>query len=166
MKKLLNGIDEAMFFWCILLTAVLACSMIGSVFLRYVFGLTFVWAEEFITMVFIATTFFGAAVATREDEHISIDSLIEVLPDKTRNILSIFSHIVISIVMGFVFYYSLNWIEKSGDLLTPGLRVREKYFYFIVPVASILIIFYAVRKIFSKLSTLRSTSDIHNENLN
>jgi TRAP-type C4-dicarboxylate transport system permease small subunit len=166
MKKLLDGIDKAILFWCKLLTGVLACSMIVSVFLRYVFDLTFVWAEEFITMVFIATTFFGAAVATRESEHISIDSLIEVLPDKTRIILKIFSHIVISIVMGFVFYYSLNWIEKAGELLTPGLRVPEKYFYYMVPVTSLLIIFYAVRKIVSMLSTLRSNSRSGKENVN
>jgi TRAP-type C4-dicarboxylate transport system permease small subunit len=166
MKKLLGGIDKAMFFWCKLLTGILACSMIVSVFLRYVFDLTFVWAEEFITMVFIATTFFGAAVATRENEHISIDSLIEVLPEKVRMLLNIFSHLVISVVLGFVFYYSLNWIEKAGDLLTPGLRVPEKYFYYIVPVSSLLIIFYAVRKIISMVLALKSASSSRKENVN
>jgi TRAP-type C4-dicarboxylate transport system permease small subunit len=166
MKKLLGGIDKAILFWCKLLTGVLACSMIVSVFLRYVFDLTFVWAEEFITMVFIASTFFGAAVATRENEHISIDSFIEVLPEKVRILLNVLSHLVISVVLGFVFYYSLNWIEKAGELLTPGLRVPEKYFYYMVPVTSLLIIFYAVRKIVSMLSTLRSNSRSGKENVN
>ncbi|MCK7482867.1 MAG: TRAP transporter small permease subunit [Candidatus Moduliflexus flocculans] len=49
-----------------------AAGVIISVFLRCVFGVSFAWAEELMTMVFIATTFFGAALGLREGEHIAI----------------------------------------------------------------------------------------------
>lgn len=62
-EKILTG-------WCILLMGIMALSVIISVFLRYVLGITFVWAEEAITYFFIATTYFGAILGVKENEHI------------------------------------------------------------------------------------------------
>lgn len=147
MNKLFGIFDKVLFIWCLAVTAMLALAVISSVFLRYVLGITFVWAEEVITMLFIATTFFGAALATKEDEHIGIPALLEAVSKPARKILTIVGLLISIAVVVFLFLRSLDWIEKAGDLVTPGLRVPERYFYYMVPISALLIIFYCLRRI-------------------
>ncbi len=153
MKKLLGGFDRALLIWCLVITALLAAAVILSVFLRYVLGITFVWAEEVITLLFIATTFFGAALATKENEHIGIHSLVEILSKPAQKILTIIGLLISSAVVVILFWRSLNWIEKAGDLVTPGLRIPERYFYYMVPISALLIVFYCLRRIVALIFT-------------
>jgi TRAP-type C4-dicarboxylate transport system permease small subunit len=154
MKKLLGGFDRALLVWCLIITALLAVVVILSVFLRYVLGITFVWAEEVITMLFIGTTFFGAALATKEDEHIGIPALLEAVSKPARKVLTIIGLIISIAVVAFLFHRSLNWINKAGDLVTPGLRVPERYFYYMIPISAVLMAFYCLRRIFVLLLNL------------
>jgi TRAP-type C4-dicarboxylate transport system permease small subunit len=154
MKKLLGGFDRALLVWCLIVTALLAVVVILSVFLRYVLGITFVWAEEVITMLFIATTFFGAALATKEDEHIGIPALLEAVSKPVRKVLTIIGLAISIAVVVFLFHRSLNWINKAGDLVTPGLRVPERYFYYMIPISAVLMAFYCLRRIFALLLNL------------
>lgn len=148
MNKLFEKMDKGLILFCMLLTGILALTIICAVFLRYVFGITFVWSEEVITFLFIGTTFFGAALVTKENEHITISALLEILPYTARKILDVFGLIVSIVVVLFLFVNSLIWIEKAGDLVTPGLRVPERIFYYMIPISCILIIFYSLRRIF------------------
>ena len=48
-----------------------------------------------------------------------------------------------------VIYSSIGWIQKVGNVLTPGLRLPVKYFYLMIPLSSAFIIFYETIKIHS-----------------
>ena len=147
MNRAIRVFDKALVVWCQAITAALALAVVLTVFLRYVLGITFVWAEEVITMLFVATTFFGAALGVKENEHINIPVLVDALPAKSRRFMRIVG-LVISIAVLFVlFLKSLNWIEKSGSMVTPGLRVPERIFYYMVPAGAVLMAFYCVRRI-------------------
>jgi len=147
MNKLLKAFDRALLVWCLTITALLAAAVILSVFLRYVLGITFVWAEEVITLLFIATTFFGAALATKENEHIGIHTLVDVFSKPVKKIVIIITLLISIAVVVILFLRSLDWIEKAGGLVTPGLRVPERFFYYMVPVSAVLMIFYFLRRI-------------------
>lgn len=73
MEKFLERFDRLLTFWCVLLTGAMTIAVITLVFSRYVLGITFIWAEESISVLFYATTYFGAALGVRCDEHIRID---------------------------------------------------------------------------------------------
>lgn len=154
MNKVFGIFDRVLFIWCLVITALLAAAVICSVFLRYVLGITFVWAEEVITMLFIGTTFFGAALTTKEDEHIGIPALLEAVSKSARKVLTIIGLLISTAVVVFLFHRSLNWIQKAGDLVTPGLRVPERYFYYMVPISAVLMAFYCLRRIFALLLNL------------
>ncbi len=86
MKKLILGIDRFLSVVGIALTAILAAGVIISVILRYVFSIAFVQSEELLTMVFVATTFFGAALGLRESEHIAVSNFVSAMPAKPRKV--------------------------------------------------------------------------------
>lgn len=159
MNKLFKVVDKALLAVCLSITGMMAVVIICAVFLRYVLGITFVWAEEVITMLFLGTTFFGAALVTKEDEHINIPIVLDAIPAKAKKVMLFSGYLISIIVILFLFFNSLVWIKKAGDLVTPGLRVPERYFYYMVPVSSVLMLFYFIRRIAGLLLNNRQHSE-------
>lgn len=151
MNRYIRWLDTALSYWCIFLAGLMAIGVISSVILRYVFGLTFVWAEAAITMLFVGTTYFGAVLGVREDEHISINYVVERFPERMQCYVQSFGMFIIVVVQMFIFKTSLTWIGKVGKTLDVALNMPKSYFYIIVPISAVLIILYAVVKIIACL---------------
>ncbi len=132
----------------------LALGVVVTVLLRYVFGVSFAWAEELLTMVFIATTFFGAALGLREGEHIAI-SLFPPKKPILQKALSILVMLVVIVVSAFVFKYSRVWISKVGGVPSPATGIVSGVFYQFVPISFAITIFYAAVQILSQFVEIR-----------
>lgn len=144
MDKVIVLLDRILSLLGKVLVGVLASGVIVSVLLRYVFSISFVWSEEILTMVFVATTFFGAALGLREHEHIAITQFIDKLPARGRRIMSVVINSIIIIVSAYVFYYSLRMIQKVGKVPSPATGIIKGVYYSMVPISFLLTIFYAV----------------------
>ena len=144
MKAFLDWLYKIIAGWCAFLMVTMAIAVMTSVFLRYVLGITFVWAEEAITMLFVATTYFGIIIGVRDNEHIRIDFFVELLPQNAQRIVDIVGVLLIIVVQVVVIRQSFVWIEAAGDFLNPALRIPNKYFYSLIPLSSTLILLYEV----------------------
>lgn len=90
------------------------------------FPMTLGWTEPAARLALIIGTYFGAAVATRNNEHISMDIVLQRLGEKSPRMKEIFDTIVrlITILTLFVVLFSLytganggwnsNWADMSG----------------------------------------------------
>lgn len=149
LNALIRLLDKALAVLLEALVGLLASGVVVSVVLRYVFGVSFAWAEELMTMIFIATTFFGAALGLREGEHIAIT-----LPSEgrflRRRVLKILVQLSIVVVSAFVFRYSRVWIARVGAVPSPATGIPNGSFYAVVPVSFGITIFYAAVRIFSE----------------
>jgi TRAP-type transport system small permease protein len=124
--------------------------VIITVILRYFFGISYIWAEELVTRLFILTTFFGAVVAIEKREHIKIDFFLKMMPKKTQQILAdVIIQIIIIIVQIQVIRSSIKWIKIVGNAITPGMRIPTKYIYIFLPLSALLIIFYSLYNIYN-----------------
>lgn len=144
MKKLIMGIDKFLSVFGIALCAILTAGVIISVILRYVFSIAFVWSEELLTIVFVATTFFGAALGLREQEHIAITNFVSVMPAKSKKICSIIDQGIIILVSLAMIYYSYRMIMKVGNVPSPATGIPRGYYYAIIPISFLFTIFYGV----------------------
>jgi len=128
--------------------------VIISVFLRYIFGVTFIWAEEAITMLFVASSFYGAVLCLHENEHIQIDFLYQTFPPKLKAIMDIIINFVILFVAFYMTKLSIFWISKVGDVLTSGMRVPIKIFYSMIPISCTIMCIYCVFSIIKEINSL------------
>ena len=87
MKLLENKVYKIFESIGLFLTGLMTITIIISVFLRYFLNISFVWAEEAITYMFIGTTFFGAVVCQKEKEHIQIDFFERLFPKPIKKYL-------------------------------------------------------------------------------
>lgn len=143
MKKLILVIDRVLSYLGIGLTALLAGGVIVSVILRYVFSIAFVWSEELLTMVFVATTFFGAALGLREQEHIAVTNFVSIMPGKAKKFCIVCGQLFILLVSITMIYYSFRMIQKVGKVPSPATGIRRGYYYAIMPISFICTSFYA-----------------------
>ncbi len=157
MSKYVKWLDNLLNVWGIFLIGTMTVGVILLVLLRYVFNVTFVWAEAAITIMFIGTTYFGAVLGVREDEHIRIEYFVERFPKRVQNIIHSIVMVIIIAVQVVVFKTSLVWIDKIGNAKNVALNMPNAYFYVMVPISSVLIIFYALTKIVSYVFNSNAT---------
>jgi len=144
LNRLIYWVDRGHAILLTALVGLLAVGVIVSVFLRYIFGLSAAWSEELLTMSFVATTFFGAALCLREKEHISIGLVPESCSPWLKRSLSITVAAIVIAVCVFIFRYSLLWISRVGKVPSPATGIPNGLFYIMVPLSLGFTVFYAL----------------------
>ena len=154
MGVFIKATDRTLSLLCTLLAFGMTVGVIVSVFARYLFNISFAWSEETIIMLFSGTTYFGTALGVREKEHITITYVEEKASPTVRKMIQILSNVVIACVSAAVFWQSLLWIRKVGGVPSPVTHIPYGYFYVMVPISSLLVIFYAGVNIASLFSPI------------
>ena len=157
-RKLWNIVDKALTVWCVGIMGLMALLVITSVILRYVFNLAFVWTEELIVLLFITTTYFGAILCVKEDEHIDIALLREILPERAGRGLKIIIGLVSIVVQLALAIISLEWIQKTGSSITVGLKIPYYVIYAMFPIGFTSMALYQIRKIINILTNKKNTA--------
>lgn len=146
-ERFWSFIDKTLNGWSIILMGTMATMVVLSVIMRYVFNLTYVWSEELIIYLFVATTYFGSILCVREMEHIDIPFLWGIMPKAGKHIIDVFVGLVnITIQIGLA-YFSYTWIEKTGSSLTTGMYIPLYTVYIMFPICFFLMAIYTFKRI-------------------
>lgn len=159
LKRIINGLfigfDKGLFYLDTGLMGGLVLLVIVSVFLRYIFNISFNWTEELIVFVFIATTYFGIILGIRWDEHIKVTILKDKMPSKVKISLEVLISLITLITVIAAAYLSFGWIEKVGGKVTSGLKLKFSTVYYMFTVSFILVAIYEIREIVLRVINLK-----------
>ena len=150
MNKFLKLFDKTLSVISIVMVALLTAGVIITVFLRYFFSLSYGWVEELLTMLFVSINFLCAAVCIREKQHISISFFTEKYTGIKKTISELFIQVCIIVVSVFLCIYSIRWIGSVGSTVSPSSGIPFGIFYAIVPISSLISIFYCFINILSQ----------------
>lgn len=146
MARALEFLDRLLRWTCIALMGLMSAFVIASVILRYSFNLTYTWAEEAITMLFVAITYFGSALATYRGEHISMNWFDDCGGPMFRRFRTGAASCVVIAVSAVCALHSIEWISIVGNVLSPGLLWPMWVFYSMFPICfGLIILFELVR---------------------
>jgi TRAP-type C4-dicarboxylate transport system permease small subunit len=123
MKKIFNNIEMILGSMAISVTIL---SVIMNVFLRYGFGIQFIWVEEVSVGCFVWAVFLGATAAYKEKTLIGVEALTQMLPFKARRGLEIIVYTFLLVLNVTLCYLSFKYTAHSKKL-TPGLEVSYAY---------------------------------------
>lgn len=148
-KKFLKGlftVDIAL--GCLSLAMLIILTVLGVIW-RRVFNHPFTWLEEVQLACMVWIVFCAGGPAFRYGNHVAIEMVTDLFPQKLQKYITIFISVVVVFVMGYFFYYCFGYINifvRSGRA-TPMLKIPYKYIYSIAPVMIIDMIisyFYAL----------------------
>ncbi|MCF6202459.1 MAG: TRAP transporter small permease [Methylococcaceae bacterium] len=81
-----------------------------QIVMRNFMGAGLIWAESLLRITVLWLALLGAMVASRNDEHIAIDVLVNKLPQKLKTIMVRFTRAVTSFICIIVTWFSLKFV--------------------------------------------------------
>ena len=143
-------IDRALGNFLVLLLFLMVLSVLWQIFSRYLLNAPSSFTEELARYLFIWIGILGAAYASGQQTHLSIDILPPKLSPQNRIKLRIFINVLIILFSLMVLVVGGGNLVYVNDLLgqsSAALGVPLSWVYSIIPVSGFLIIYYKVHEI-------------------
>jgi len=98
---------------------------IVAVVLRSGFGVFLFWSEEAIIYLIIFSTFFGAVITLRAQEHVNVDVIATFLGKRGKQVMALVALVVTLVYLGAVGFYAwmLLFEPFSSSTSTPALEL-------------------------------------------
>lgn len=132
--------------------AYISVCMFIQVIARRVFNNSLFWSEESIRYVFIWMMFMGLGIGIRDDKHIKIDAIKNLLKPKAVYVLGLVSDFIFLGYSAYIFYYSVRVFVSFFEQpqFSPALGVPMHLVYLAAPVGFGLLIIRLVQRIVKK----------------
>jgi TRAP-type C4-dicarboxylate transport system permease small subunit len=127
------------------------CAAVGiQVASRYLFGVSFGWAEEFPLFLFLWVCFLAAAVAYRQNSHLGVSLLFDRLPRGFRKLARYLELLLTLAFFLVIFYYELD-VALSISSSFVVLKFPKFYHFIGIPVSAVIFLIFIVEKVIEQI---------------
>lgn len=133
LRSALNGAVVA-------LLAAIAVICFVEVVLRYGFGRSFGWYDEFVGYLLVWLTFLGAVLAQSHRQHIGIENLLESVPATARFVLRLTNHALLVAVHVVLLVYGGQLVSRFLAERAITLPVPMGAVYLVIPASAALML--------------------------
>ncbi len=147
LHRLINIISTALFLIMALITFMQVVS-------RYIFGVSFFWAEELSRFSMVWIAFLGASTAVSLNAHTRIDFFINLLPEKFKKLIEIFNDMVCLSFVAIISYNSIDIIIITMKNISTGLKLPMGIVYGALPVSGLLMMLNFIIRIYFRIKNV------------
>lgn len=115
--------------------AALTGSVLWGVLTRYVTERPAVWTTELSGILFTWVVFIGAMTAYRNDEHIRVTLLLDLMPDRIRAVVERLVDLVVLVFLIYVTWLALVMMHEGATRPSPVLDIPFSWVYLAVVIA-------------------------------
>ncbi len=136
-------IDRAIKYILVALMIVISVLSFYQVITRYALLNPSTWSEEAIRYLFIWASCLGAAIGIKENIHIGIDVIVNLLPKPIRKVIDLLVQVILVGFGGTMCFYGWKLVGKTMNQLSPALHLHMGSIYLAIPAMGVLIMMYA-----------------------
>jgi TRAP-type C4-dicarboxylate transport system permease small subunit len=136
MKRLEQAFHAVNRWMLIGMLAVMSVIIFCNVVLRYTTSESIEWAEEVSRHLMIWVTFIGAGPVLRYGGHIAVENLQDALPKSVARLLRVIIALLIGGMLVFLFWFGLEYMDRTQYQLTPSTQISFAYIYAGLPIGS------------------------------
>lgn len=125
-------------------TSIALCVAVIGQFIARWFGQTISWATEFACLIFLCSSMFGSAVASRHLLHIGVDLVINLFHGKVKTVIQAFAYIVLIAALLLFIVSSAQYTIQQISHTATTFKVSVSVFYISLPVCGIAMLYYTV----------------------
>jgi TRAP-type C4-dicarboxylate transport system permease small subunit len=119
----------------------LMCSVVTlEVIMRYVFQRSIFIADELSRLCFVWAGFLATSLALRLGKHVSVQLVINRIPQAVRRLLILFTQVIILVFLLAVLISSLTILPHQWHQLTPTMGIQMFWFYLPISIGVALMI--------------------------
>ena len=137
MIRRIDTFVEAMAAALVAASAIITCL---AVFFRYVLNSALGWPEEIGGYVLVWISFLGAYLASRQNQHVSFDIVVGMLPAIPRRAVTVFVDVVLIVYFAVLLKTSSRLIGTVGATNVETVDIPFGVFMAILPLGSVLIV--------------------------
>ena len=109
------------------------------------------WLQEVTSTFFIYAIFFGAAVATRRNDHLYLTAIAESLRGKLRTAVEIFTRLVVlGVAVSFIVFGYLNFLRGFSSFRMPSMTPIASL-YAAIPICGVLVALFTIEQLVNGL---------------
>ncbi len=101
-----------------LIVAMMVGLAVLEIILRYIFNVSLLWKHHMLQNLTLWLCFLGAALASSERRHISIDILRRILPESAMRYISLLIDVLSLIVVSILAYYGFDFLKEERMMTT------------------------------------------------
>ena len=119
---------------------------IVAVLARYFFNYIIFWSEEAVIYLIICSTFIGAVITLRHNEHVGVNVLAAVLGPRGNRVLVALSTLLIALYCGVFGFFGWLMVTEPAtrNIVTPALNVPLLVVQISLPIGLTLMFFRAL----------------------
>ena len=119
--------------------------LVAQIVARQIFQSPLMWSEELARLLFIYAGLLGVSMAVRSQQHVYIDFLTNLMPEKVKKVANTFVQILIFIsIVIFIHLGYKVWADATFPMealkATFGIEITQKWIYAALPLISVLIL--------------------------
>ena len=120
----------------VLLFGFIVAIIAAQIFVRYIFGKPFSWAEELASLLLIYLTFLTADIVYKDKGHISIDYFINFFTQRARSGVAIGLYLLIGVFLITMIPPCIALLKmQSGHISTAVVTLPKSFWSLPVPIA-------------------------------
>jgi TRAP-type C4-dicarboxylate transport system permease small subunit len=132
-SKAAAGALEALATGCrvlaMLLLAALCMLVVGQVVGRNLFDAGLPWADELARFCGVAIVFLGIPLLALRGQHVAVDMVPMMLPERARRWASVFSELLVLAFAALTLWGLYAFLARAGKFATPTLGISNWVFY-------------------------------------
>ncbi|CAA6696462.1 MULTISPECIES: TRAP transporter small permease [unclassified Lentimonas] len=141
----------------IIIFVVLVIDVLWGVGSRYLLGTQARWSEELARLLMVWLALLGAALATREGEHLGLDIVVRQWTEDVQRWASVVVQLAVIafalIIMAWGGGQLVAARFESGQML-PALDISRAWFYLALPVSGVLVSCFSLERLFEELAEI------------
>ncbi|KGN31471.1 hypothetical protein N802_03650 [Knoellia sinensis KCTC 19936] len=146
-------IDKILAVLCVVIFTALVLIVGWQVFSRQVLPTPATWTEESARYVFVVLAMLGSALVFSERGHIAVELLAERLPGVAQKVLAVVVELTVVFFAAFVLIYGgMRAASNAWGQNIPTMPVSVGQIYAVLPVAGVLIAYFAICHLVSVLA--------------
>jgi TRAP-type C4-dicarboxylate transport system permease small subunit len=127
------------------------CSTVVFDIVTRTIGHPWLWLQEVTSTLFIYAIFFGAAVATRRNDHLYLTAVAEGLHGKSRIAVEVITRLVVlGVAISFIYFGYLNFLRGFSSFRMPSLTPIASL-YAAIPICGVLVALFTIEQIVNGL---------------
>lgn len=136
--------------------AAAALIAIVAVILRTFFNEIIFWSEEAIIYLVICSTFFGAVITLRHNEHVNVDIIAVFMKERGKRVMALVGTFFLLVYLGAIGYYGwlLLFEPQTRNTVTPALDLPLWVVTLPLPIGFTLM-FFRASQVMVRLATKR-----------
>lgn len=147
MSKILSKLNEFVKSLTGILIVIMMVLVVVQVFFRYVLNNPLSGTQEIARFAMVWLVMLGSSVAIRNESHVSVSFVTELMPKRINKIFRIIKYILV--ILFFYIFLVSGWdlTTRSMVQLSPSNRIPMGYIIVSLPITAVLSIIYSIEKL-------------------